>query len=327
VDRQNLPGVYRVFDFANPDLHIPQRSETAIPQQALFALNHPFAVARACGAVAQASASEPRDAAKPRGATGTGEAATLDPSSANPLSADPERVRRLYRGILGRNPTPAQLAKAQDFLALAPPLPSTAASPTTHTPSRDWDYGYGAFHPTLQRLEEFRELPHFDADGWRSLSGQLGGAHLTAQGGDAGNDFRWALARRWTSPRDQTIRIQSRLKHEPKTGDGILGLIRSPRLGKLAGGQAKGQELALDVGPLSVQAGEVIDFVVYCQADGDNDAFQWAPVIRGSVGADESAQIVWDAAVDFSRPAELPLDPWQQLAQILMMSNEFMFVD
>jgi hypothetical protein len=71
----------------------------------------------------------------------------------------------------------------------------------------------------------------------------------------------------------------------------------------------------------------VIDFVVYCQADGDNDAFQWAPVIRGSVGADESAQIVWDAAVDFSRPAELPLDPWQQLAQILMMSNEFMFVD
>ena len=28
VDRQFLPGVFRVFDFANPDLHIPQRSET-----------------------------------------------------------------------------------------------------------------------------------------------------------------------------------------------------------------------------------------------------------------------------------------------------------
>ncbi len=320
VDRQNLPGVHRVFDFANPDLHIPQRSETAIPQQALFALNHPFAVARARGAVAQTCASETR-AAIARHA-----AATLDPLSADATSADPERIRRLYRVILGRNPTSAQLAKAQDFLALAPPLPSTDAS-AARTPSRDWIYGYGAFHPALERLEGFQELPHFDADGWRSLSGHLGGAHLTAQGGDAGNDYRWALVRRWTSPRDQTIRIESRLKHDAKSGDGLLGLIRSPRLGNLAGGQAKGQELALDVGPLSVQAGDVIDFVVYCQADGDNDAFQWAPVIRGSVGADESAQIVWDAAVDFSGPVEMPLDPWQQLAQILMMSNEFMFVD
>jgi hypothetical protein len=34
--------VFRVFDFANPDLHIPQRAETTVSQQALFALNHPF---------------------------------------------------------------------------------------------------------------------------------------------------------------------------------------------------------------------------------------------------------------------------------------------
>ncbi len=31
------PSVLRVFDFANPDLHIPTRSETTVPQQALFA--------------------------------------------------------------------------------------------------------------------------------------------------------------------------------------------------------------------------------------------------------------------------------------------------
>ena len=47
VDRQFLPGVYRTFDFANPDLHIPTRSETTVPQQALFELNHPFPAARA----------------------------------------------------------------------------------------------------------------------------------------------------------------------------------------------------------------------------------------------------------------------------------------
>ncbi len=47
VDRQFVPGVMRMFDFANPDLHVPQRSETTVPQQALFALNHPFVAAQA----------------------------------------------------------------------------------------------------------------------------------------------------------------------------------------------------------------------------------------------------------------------------------------
>ncbi len=47
VDRQFLPATFRVFDFANPDLHIPVRSETTVPQQALFALNHPFVAQQA----------------------------------------------------------------------------------------------------------------------------------------------------------------------------------------------------------------------------------------------------------------------------------------
>ena len=47
VDRQFLPTVMSVFDLANPDLHSPQRTETTIPQQALFALNHPYVAARA----------------------------------------------------------------------------------------------------------------------------------------------------------------------------------------------------------------------------------------------------------------------------------------
>jgi hypothetical protein len=42
IDRQNLPGVFRAFDFANPDTHSPQRFQTTVPQQALFLLNSPF---------------------------------------------------------------------------------------------------------------------------------------------------------------------------------------------------------------------------------------------------------------------------------------------
>ena len=44
IDRQNLPGVFRAFDFASPDTTSPQRFTTTVPQQALFLMNSPFAV-------------------------------------------------------------------------------------------------------------------------------------------------------------------------------------------------------------------------------------------------------------------------------------------
>src|SRR5581483_2829751 len=47
IDRQNLPGVYRTFDFASPDTHAPQRFTTTVPQQALFLMNSPFALQQA----------------------------------------------------------------------------------------------------------------------------------------------------------------------------------------------------------------------------------------------------------------------------------------
>jgi hypothetical protein len=90
IDRQFLPTVLRVFDVANPDLHVPARSETTVPQQALFALNHPFVAAQARAVVA---------------ATG---AAAMAPDDA---------VRRLYHAILARPPTDAQRSLATTFLA------------------------------------------------------------------------------------------------------------------------------------------------------------------------------------------------------------------
>lgn len=42
IDRQNLPGLFRTFDFASPDATNPYRFQTTVPQQALFLLNSPF---------------------------------------------------------------------------------------------------------------------------------------------------------------------------------------------------------------------------------------------------------------------------------------------
>jgi len=43
IDRNNLPGLLRTFDYPSPDASSPGRPLTTVPQQALYALNSPFA--------------------------------------------------------------------------------------------------------------------------------------------------------------------------------------------------------------------------------------------------------------------------------------------
>ena len=47
IDRQNLPSLFRTFDFAGPDTTCGRRFTTTIPQQPLYLLNSPFIEAQA----------------------------------------------------------------------------------------------------------------------------------------------------------------------------------------------------------------------------------------------------------------------------------------
>jgi hypothetical protein len=44
VDRQDVPGVLRAFDIANPDTTVHVRSTTLVPQQGLVMLNSPLVI-------------------------------------------------------------------------------------------------------------------------------------------------------------------------------------------------------------------------------------------------------------------------------------------
>ncbi|MBK8093696.1 MAG: DUF1553 domain-containing protein [Verrucomicrobiaceae bacterium] len=90
IDRENLPAVMRTFDFANPDLSIPQRTETTVPQQALFGLNHPFLVQQAKALVNRVSTEK-----------------------------SPEnRIGLLYRFLFQRSPQADELASALAFISV-----------------------------------------------------------------------------------------------------------------------------------------------------------------------------------------------------------------
>lgn len=90
LDRQDLPGVFRIFDFPNPDVSNESRPRTTVPQQALFAMNSRFVIEQV------------RRLAK-------------RPELANETSG-PRRVQALYRILFERPPRDDELELARRFL-------------------------------------------------------------------------------------------------------------------------------------------------------------------------------------------------------------------
>lgn len=301
IDRQFVPSELRVFDFANPDLHIPKRNETTVPQQALFFLNHPFVLdrSRALAAIAETSAND-----------GAG------------------RVEAIFKRALQRGPSAEEVAES---LALLQSLAAPAAPETPPTAS-DWSYGFGAYDEAAQRVAGFTSLPHFSGTAWQGgeawPDSKLGWVQLTASGGHPGNDRAHAAVRRWTAPRAMTVAIRSKLVHEPKAGDGIRGFVVSSRVGLLGSAKLHAASAELKVDAIAVEAGETIDFLVDIGEGLNSDQFLWE-IHLGELAPDdgEKAALAWDAKRDFPADAATPLTPWEQLAQAVLCSNEFLFVD
>jgi hypothetical protein len=296
VDRQFLPSTLRVFDFANPDLHIPQRSDTTVPQQALFFLNNQLLVGQAQALAARL----PREA------------------------SPPERVSQLYRYAFQREPTSRQLAAALALVDAAEKDTASIVPPTVN----DWQYGFAPYDEAKQRTGEFQKLPHFTGAAWQGGAAwpdaKLGWAQLTATGGHAGNDLAHAVVRRWTAPRDLKINVRSTFFHEKKQGDGIRGFLVSSRSGLIHSATLLDSKAEFNTDDLEVKAGDTLDFVVDIGGTLNNDQFIWEATIN--VVGDERAT-PWQSRRDFEQQGVTRLNAWEQLAQVLLSSNEFMFVD
>ncbi len=275
IERQNLPALFRVFDFASPDTTSPQRFTTTVPQQALYLMNSPFVI----------------DAARALGAR------TTD-------------LGELWRLTLGRPPTEAERAAATKYLAAEP---AGEVLPTT------WSYGCGDFNAEKKTVS-FVALPHFTGASWQGgpqlPDKSLGWVVLGAAGGHPGR--KHAVIRRWTAPQDGTVEITGTLHHPSDKGDGVVARIVIHGE-QIATAVAK-QKQAPVTARAGVKKGDTIDFIVECGANESYDSFEWAPTI--TMGGQ-----TWSASTEFSGPRPPPLTPWEKLAQILIMTNEFSYVD
>jgi len=298
IDRLNIPGMLRAFDFASVDAHSPQRHQTTVPQQALFLLNSPFMVDQARGLAKRVEA-----------------------------AADPaERIRQLYRLLYGREPVAEEIALGRRLLEQ--PLPA----PVVWKPG-PWHYGYGEVDEKTQKVAAFTPFPHFTGRAWQGGAAlpdpTAGWAFLTAQGGHAGNDLKHATVRRWVSPQDGTVTVSGTIAHKTKTGNGIRARLLSSRHGELATWSLKQLEAEMKIKSLEVKRDDTIDFVVDFRGEITDDEFVWAPLIqmKSTSAANAGQMIEWNAATQFAGPPPAPLAPLEKYAQTLLLTNEFFFLD
>ncbi len=292
IDRQNLPSVFRTFDFASPDTHNAGRPQTSVPQQGLFVLNSNF--------MAELATQLGRDVQ----ANVDGEAAA--------------KIQWLFRHTLARLPTQPELQAALEFIDQAQDTSIERQSPR-------WIYGYAAVDPANKQLSNFQPLPSFVDGRWQGGSSlpdaQLGWCMLDAEGGHVGNDLQHAVVRRWIAPRAGSLRVSGKLQHQQDQGDGVRGSLWVA--GKHHGewtvkdGQANTNSAALQV-----QAGEAVDFVTDCNGSHNHDSFLWSVRLRY---VDDNQR--FSSKDELPLPIPLALDRWSQLSQALLATNELAFID
>ena len=287
VERQRAEAVLKNFDFADPEAHTPQRFTTTVPQQALFLMNSPFVAEQARHLAARADSTDRR-----------------------------ERVQLLYRMALARRATDREVERAVEFI-------SARKAPAAASGSGPWRYGWGT-------ATDFHPFAYFADDTWQAASmlphPTAGMASLTAAGGHPGDDARSAAIRRFVAPSDGTAQIGGIASHTMnqyeerfKIGNGIRAAIVSSRTG-VVGQWDLANSKAEAKATVGVRAGDTIDFIVDSRDDYDSDKFAWAPWV-------ELDGKRYDAKSDFRGPVPMPLNAWQQFAQVLLLTNEFSFVD
>lgn len=102
VNRNDLPGIFRAFDFADIDASAPERPQTTVPQQSLFAMNSLFIQEQARRLAAQCVAA---------------------------ASNDPDRLQLIYHRVFSRPPTEDERRVALQFLVAAQSTENEKLSP------------------------------------------------------------------------------------------------------------------------------------------------------------------------------------------------------
>jgi mono/diheme cytochrome c family protein len=300
VDRLDLPDVFLAFDFANPEMTSAMRYNTTVPQQALFMMNSHFVIEQA-----KTLAQRPEFKS---------------------VTSDEQRVKAIYQVLYQRAPDAEELFAGVQYLKEQNGRKTALAAAES-----PWKYGYGSIDLQKKQLRTFNPLKGFAKDTWEGPKKVA--ITLDAQGGKTPAEARLGAVRRWVAPDDGVVTIDGALSAKLGAGGkGVVGRVISSTAGELAKWTTTGKAVATPVARVAVKRGDTIDFLVTSLTD-TSEAFAWAPVINlADVNPNEkpSAMHEWNAQAQFSGPPEpglKGLEPLEKYAQVLLLTNELVFVN
>ena len=301
VDRQNLPSTWVALDGPNPDAHLPKRTTTLTPAQGLFWLNHPLVI-EACRELC---------------------------SGMDPAMPDAKKAKMLFRAIVARDPSSAELdAMIASLSGLSDLAPSKPSRPL-------WSHGWGqvSLSGATGRVDKsasdnFVGLGCFTGESWQATpllprpgTGKL---QLTAEGGHPGPIREISAIRRFHVPADGELTLIATVQHPDYRGDGIHATIVHRK--KDTSTQVQLWKETVHNGSkdhrVKVQAkeGDTIDFIADCGRDPGYDSFFWSPTIQHPTLGE------WTATAGFAGPETAPLDRFGLLAQTLLWTTEFQWI-
>ena len=288
VNRMDLPGLMRTFDFPEPAATSPGRDSTTVPQQALFFLNHSF-VSETANRI-------------------------LNRADVKNVKEPTERINKIYRILFSRSPNDSELALANRFLT---PSDDDQPQPTT------WTYGYGGVDDKTERVTKFGELTHWTGKRWQAgpslPDSKLGWVFHDRTGGHPASSNDRCYILRWTAPMTGEVEVTGKLAHRPEPGNGVRGRIVSSGHGVLGEWKVDQSETETRVATVSIKKGQTLDFVVDWQGHITHDEFEWPVTIKHA-----ASKTSWDSQRDFvgGRVAS-----WTTYVHALLMTNEFIFME
>jgi len=323
IDRKQVAAVMRAFNVPDSNFTSFGRSRTALPPQALWLFNSQFSI----------------ESAKRLAATAR--------SAAGPDAGSAAIVTALWRSALQRNPSPQELAEAEAFIAAYP------KDDIVQPEADDWSYGFADFDADAKTVNDFTSIDRFAGTVVRGLkTAEFDGTamEMTPDGGRLVPGK--AAVRRWTSPEKGTVKIEAELVHlmpaaakpaaaaagaeatatgDPAAAAPIVCRIVHSRHGQLGEWTATSDGVMTKVESVVCEPGDTIDFVALTDLDPAKSGFIWSPTIvmvDRDMPALPGMKMRWDARHDFLDPKAMakPLGPWEEFAQVLLVSGEFMLI-
>ena len=290
LDREKIAGALKSFDFPSPQVTCEARIKTVVPQQGLFMMNSKMVT----------------DCSKAISA------------KLNSTKSTSEKIRLLFKSTLSRLPSEKELQKAISFI--------DGSKEEFNYKNATVDFGIARIENG--KLVKFQKFDSFKDKTWR-FKGKYPHpkyeyAKLNSNGGHPGGAF--PVVRRLTVFESGELVLEGSLKHPNKNGDGVRALlfINGKEIQRW---DSHNNSVNTNSNSIHINSGDVIELAVEPTKTHSFDSYTWNKKLKLSVKGKIKELDLQAMFFDSQGKNSSVYTVWDALAQVMLMSNEFLYVD